>query len=168
MKPELPEYNYCNLCGGKVDILYHEGYRRPVCTSCGHIIYVNPVPAVCQVILNDRKVLLVLRAVDPKKGMWCLPGGFIEWGENPEDGAKRELFEETGITAEEHSLIGVYDSITGKNRHVILIAYRILKWTGEPIAGDDAEDIKWFDINKIPTLAFEVHKQVLDDVLREL
>ena len=111
MKPELSEYNYCNICGGKVDILYHEGYRRPVCTSCGHVFYINPVPAVCQVILNDSKVLLVLRAADPKKGRWCLPGGFVEWGENPEDGAKRELFEETGITAEEHSLIGVCDSI---------------------------------------------------------
>ncbi len=99
--------------------------------------------------------------------MWCLPGGFIEWGESPEEGAKRELYEETGITAEELSLIGVYDSITGTKRHVLLIAYMVLNWDGEPAAGDDADEVKWFGIEDIPRLAFKVHQRVLDDILKK-
>ena len=167
MKLELPEYNYCPLCGAPLNISHREGRDRPVCRSCGHIVYINPFPAACQVILNGRKVLLALRASDPQKGMWCLPGGFIEWGESPEEGAKRELFEETGITAEKLSLIGVYGSITGTQQHVLLIAYSVLEWHGEPEAGDDADEVKWFAVDEIPPLAFKVHDRVLEDVLEK-
>ena len=167
MKLELPEHNYCSFCGAPIDLMFHEGRERHVCKACGHVVYINPIPAACQVVLNRRKVLLTLRAVDPKKGMWCLPGGFIEWGESPEDTAKRELFEETGITAEELSLIGIYSSISGIHRHVLLLAYYVPKWTGEPVAGDDADDVKLFAFDEIPPLAFKVHRQVLDTILKK-
>ena len=167
MKLELPDYNYCPLCGAPVNISHREGRERPVCGSCGHIIYINPFPAACQVVLNGRKVLLTLRASDPQKGMWCLPGGFIEWGESPVEGAKRELYEETGITGENLSLIGVYDSISGTQQHVLLIAYLVIEWHGEPEAGDDADDVKWFDIDEIPQLAFKVHERILEELLKK-
>ena len=138
-----------------------------MCGSCGHVIYVNPMPATCLVVLNERKLLLTLRGVEPHKGEWCLPGGFIEWSESPEEGAKRELFEETCITAEKFSLIGVYDSITRTDRHVLLVAYRVLAWSGEPAPGDDADDVRWFGGNEIPPLAFDAHRRVLEDVKKE-
>jgi len=100
MKLELPGYMYCPVCGNPVEVITHEGRRWPVCGSCGYVIYINPIPATCQVVLNGREILLTLRGAEPHKGEWCLPGGFIEWGESPEEGAKRELFEETCITAE--------------------------------------------------------------------
>jgi len=164
MKLKLPEYRYCPVCGSPVDVITYEGRRRPVCGSCGHVIYVNPVPATCQVVLNGQEILLTLRGVEPHKGEWCLPGGFIEWGESPEEGAKRELFEETSITAEKVSLIGVYDSITKTDRHVLLVAYHVLAWSGEPAPGDDADDVRWFSGSEIPPLAFNVHRRVLKDV----
>ncbi|MFC1529049.1 NUDIX domain-containing protein, partial [Candidatus Latescibacterota bacterium] len=94
---------------------------------------------------------------------WCLPGGFIEWGESPEEGARRELFEETGITAGDLSLIGAYSSISGIRRHVLLVAYMVHSWTGEAFAGDDALEVRWFDVNGAPPLAFKVHEQALTD-----
>ncbi|MFC1538053.1 NUDIX domain-containing protein [Candidatus Latescibacterota bacterium] len=163
MKSELSEFRFCSVCGGNIDIVIHEGYRRPVCVSCGHVVYVNPVPAVCLVVFDGNKILFVLRAVDPKKGMWCLPGGFIEWGESVSDSAKRELFEETAVTAGELSLLGVYDSITDSHRHVLLIGYHASKWSGEPNAGDDAERVEWFNVDDIPPLAFSAHEQVIHD-----
>ena len=165
MKVELPEFHYCPLCGAPVELQYREGRTRPVCTSCGHIIYVNPIPAVALIVLNARNVLLTLRDIEPNSGKWCLPGGFIEWGENPEEGARRELLEETGITGNEISLIGLYDSITEKRLHVIVVAYQVLTWRGDPVAGDDASDVRWFDINAIPPLAFTVHEKLLADFL---
>jgi len=164
MKLELPDYQYCPRCGGPVAIERREGRMRPVCRSCGFIVYVNPIPATCEVVFEGDKVLLTHRATDPHKGMWCLPGGFIEWGESPEEGAKRELFEETGVTAEELELVGVYDSISGPKRHVMLVAYRVTAWSGEPHAGDDADDVAWFDAGNVPPLAFKVHEQVLADI----
>ena len=135
-----------------------------MCGSCGHVVYVNPIPAACQIVLNGKKILLVLRAVDPGKGLWCLPGGFIEWGESPHEGAKRELFEETGLTAGELSHIGIYDGRADSSRHILLIAYRVLGWSGEPVAGDDAEQVEWFDIHDLPPIAFSSHKQAIRDL----
>jgi ADP-ribose pyrophosphatase YjhB (NUDIX family) len=165
MKPELPEIKYCPECGGGVRITFVEGRERPVCDECGRIIYLNPVPAACLVLIDKGKVLLTERAVEPQKGMWCLPGGFLEWGENPYDGGKRELLEETGINAREMLLSGVYDSVTGKANHVLLIAFNVRDWAGTPVAGDDASDLRWFGLEEMPVLAFKVHEYAIRDVL---
>lgn len=140
---------------------------RPVCTSCDRVVYVNPIPASCQVVFEGDRVLLVKRAVEPKRGMWCLPGGFVEWGENPEETARRELVEETGIVADDLALAGVYGSMSGERRHVLLVAYLVTAWHGDPVAGDDAEDVGWFASGSMPPLAFEAHEQALADA-REL
>ena len=165
MKLELPEFRYCPQCGAQVEMQNKEGRNRPVCSACGHIIYVNPIPAAALVVIEKNRALLTLRDVEPKMGEWCLPGGFLEWGESPEEGAKRELFEETGITAEELSLVGVYDSVTGARLHVLLVVYRVTSWTGTPAAGDDASEVRWFNIDSVPPLAFAVHEKALADTL---
>ena len=165
MKLELPEYNFCPRCGGGVELKGYEGRLRPVCSACGHVIYVNPVPAACQTVLKDGAVLLVLRDVEPARGMWCLPGGFMEWGESPQEAARRELEEETSLVAGELVLAGVYDSITEVRRHVLLVSYLVTEWNGTPKAGDDAANIRWFNLGEVPPLAFEVHDQALKDAL---
>jgi 8-oxo-dGTP diphosphatase len=164
MNLSLPVLNYCTLCAAPVEVVQHGGRLRPVCTHCGNVIYVNPFPAACLVVLREGQALLTLRGIEPRQGEWCLPGGFLEWGESPEEGAGRELLEETGITADGLSLIGAYHSITGERRHVLLLAYRALGWSGEPTAGDDAAEVRWFDLDSLPPLAFKAHEQVVADV----
>jgi 8-oxo-dGTP diphosphatase len=165
-KLALPVFRFCPRCGGEMVVKPCEGFDRPVCIACGKPVYVNPYPATCQVVRNGNELLLTRRAQKPRKGLWCLPGGFIEWGEHPEDAAKRELFEETGLIAEKLRLTGVYDSITGKRRHVMLIAYEAVSWRGDPVAGDDAEALEWFPTESVPRLAFDSHHRVLRDILR--
>jgi 8-oxo-dGTP diphosphatase len=164
MNLSLPVFNFCPVCAAPVEVIPCEGRHRPVCTRCGHVIYVNPYPAACLVVLREGRVLLTLRSIEPHIGEWCLPGGFLEWGESPESGAARELLEETGITADGLSLVGAYDSITGQSRHVLLLAYRVRNWHGEPVAGDDAAEVRWFDLSSLPPLAFTVHDTVVADV----
>jgi 8-oxo-dGTP diphosphatase len=166
MELELPEFNHCSACGGPVRLMHRDGRQRPVCTVCGTIVYVNPYPAACLVVMRDGCLLLTRRAIEPHFGEWCLPGGYIEWGESPDDAARRELLEETGVRAETLSLIGAYDSITGRRRHVLLLAYRVGGWDGEPIAGDDASEVEWFRLDSVPLLAFRVHERVIADVLK--
>ncbi len=161
MKIDLPEYNYCPICGGEVSLRESEGRVRPVCKACGHIIYVNPAPAVALVLLDGSRVLLTLRSVEPKKGWWCLPGGFLEWGEGPEEGGLRELREETGLDGGDLTILGAWDSVSGEKLHVLVVAYRVGMWTGKIVPGDDAAEVRWFDADDIPPLAFEVHKKAL-------
>lgn len=167
MKLELPEFSYCPVCAAPVRVVEREGRLRPVCTRCGHIIYVNPYPAACLTVVRDGRVLLVRRGIEPHFGEWCLPGGFLEWGESPEEGARRELVEETGLSAGTLSLVGAYDSITGTRRHVLLLGYLVREWTGEPVAGDDASAVEWYDLDAMPPLAFPVHGRVIADAGKE-
>lgn len=164
MDLELPVYDFCPSCGGAVKTISREGRLRPVCTSCGFVVYVNPYPAVCLVVRSEGRVLLGRRSIEPHFGEWCLPGGFMEWGESPEDTARRELVEETGIRADALSLVGVYSSITGRRRHVVLVAYLVPEWSGDVRPGDDVSETGWFAIEGLPRLAFPVHERVIADI----
>ena len=87
----------CPFCADHLVEKFCEGAMRPYCEQCNEPIYENPVPATCLVVVEKSgDLLLVKRRVEPKKGFWCLPGGFMELGESPEQGALRELREETG------------------------------------------------------------------------
>jgi 8-oxo-dGTP diphosphatase len=101
---------------------------------------VKPVPKPCAgvVCVRDDQVLLIRRGRPPREGMWSIPGGKVESGESLCDAARRELLEETGITADIGPLIEVYEIIE-PDYHYVLIDY-LAHWTGgEPVAGDDAD-----------------------------
>jgi 8-oxo-dGTP diphosphatase len=114
----------------------------------------HPRPTAGVVCLRGREVLLIKRGNPPRQGQWSLPGGRIEWGETAAAAALRELMEETGVTAELLGLIDVVDGVmlsreTGEvTRHFIMIDYAA-RWTaGEPVAGDDAADARFFDLKE--------------------
>jgi 8-oxo-dGTP diphosphatase len=110
----------------------------------------RPVPTVGVVCLKGDLVLLIKRGTPPRLGQWSLPGGRIEWGEAVDAAALRELKEETGVEAELTGLLDVVDGVftsreTGETtRHFVMIDYAA-RWTGgEPVAGDDAADARFF------------------------
>jgi 8-oxo-dGTP diphosphatase len=110
-----------------------------------------PVPAAGVVCLRGpedfREVLLIRRGQPPRLGEWSLPGGRIEFGERAEDAALRELFEETGVTAELAGLVDVVDGLFG-DRHYVLIDY-VARWVaGEPVAGDDAAEARFMPLHE--------------------
>lgn len=95
------------------------------------------------VVWRGDEVLLIKRGKAPFKGEWSIPGGRLEPGEALQSAAQRELMEETGTTARIISLLDVYESIT-ETAHYIMIDY-VGEWTsGEPVAGDDADDAAFF------------------------
>lgn len=110
-----------------------------------------PVPAVGIVCLRGEEVLLVRRAHPPRQGEWSLPGGRIEPGETAAAAALRELHEETGVNAELVGLIDVVDAIIPPY-HYVLIDY-VARWTGgEPYAGDDAAEARFFSLSDLSKL----------------
>ena len=107
----------------------------------------RPVPTVGVVCLRGAEVLLIKRGNPPRKGQWSLPGGRLEWGETLKAGALRELREETGVDAEILGLIDVVDGVM-TTRHYIMIDYAARWIAGEPTAGDDAADARFFPLEE--------------------
>lgn len=159
--------SHCHFCGDALTRRYMEGRERLYCRACARPIYENPIPATCMVVVDtDEQVLLVKRSVDPKKGMWCLPGGFIELGEAPEAGALRELAEETGLQGTIDTLLGVRTTPSAQYGSVLMVGYLVADTHGRPVAGDDASEVRWFSVFDLPPIAFESHQRFLDQYLR--
>lgn len=157
---------YCPCCAAALTDKFVEGRNRLFCPVCKKPIYENPLPATAAVVINDKdEILLVKRKVEPKKGEWCLPGGFIELGETPEGGCLRELKEEAGIEAEIENLVGVYPSRSPIHNWVLVIGYVIKNVTGTVRAGDDCEEAVYFRLDRKPVLAFISHQAILKKVL---
>lgn len=149
---------HCHFCGKSLTSKFIEGRTRLYCRSCVRPLYENPIPATCLVVINaGNQVLLVKRDVAPKKGMWCLPGGFIELGEGPEEGALRELAEETGLKGRNPILLGVRATPSAQYHSVLMVGYLVRKYQGTARAGDDAADARWYCREKLPPIAFESH-----------
>jgi ADP-ribose pyrophosphatase YjhB (NUDIX family) len=152
----------CYYCGAELTEKFFEDRIRLFCEKCNEPIYENPIPATCLVTIDDSKrVLLVKRNVEPKSGFWCLPGGFIELGENPEEGALRELEEETGLKGKIEMLLGVSSNRNQQYNTVLIVGYLVESYSGFLNAGYDASDVAWFHYKEIPEIAFESHKNFI-------
>ena len=128
--------------------------------------YKSPSLAVDGIIIKDNQVLLIKRKNDPYKDTWAIPGGFVEYGERTEDAVLREIKEETGLEAKISHLVGVYsDPKRDPRKHVVSIAYLLKDIIGTEKGGDDAKEAKWWDINKLPELAFD-HHYIINDALK--
>jgi 8-oxo-dGTP diphosphatase len=128
--------------------------------------HTSPKPTVDAVILEENSIVLVKRRNPPFKGMWALPGGFVESGETVEEAAVREAKEETGLTVEIIRLLGVYSDPKrdprGPTVGTVFICKRI---NGELKADTDAKEVKEFSIRDLPPLAFD-HAKIVSDAIK--
>lgn len=122
----------------------------------------RPVAAVGVVCMRGDEVLMIRRGSPPLEDHWSLPGGRIEWGERAADAALRELREETGCEARLIGLIDVVDGLMTRSTastadppwaHYVLVDYAAIWTAGEPRAGDDAKDARFFTRAEIDGLS---------------
>ena len=108
-------------------------------------------------------LLLIERGIDPFKGMWALPGGFVNMDETLENACIRELEEETGIVVGEMKQFKAFDAVNRDPRHrtISVIHYVVLEELTEAIGGDDAKQAKWFLLDQLPSLAFD-HRDAIE------
>ena len=161
--PRLPA-RFCPRCGTRMVRRDDHGQMRPTCPACGYVHYLNPVPAAGVILPGPRGVLLVRRKYDPRAGDWCLPAGFMEYGESPERCAVRELFEETGLRARLTGLFGVYAGFDDPRVRAVLILYTAERTGGRLKAGDDALDARFVPLSRLPQrIAFAAHRRALEE-----
>lgn len=132
------------------------------------MVYKSPKLTVDGVILKNKNILLIRRKNQPFKGKWALPGGFVEYDEKVEDAVVREIFEETGLKTNICDLIGVYsDPGRDPRGHVVTLVYLLGITDGELKTGDDASEVKFFNLQSLPELAFD-HDIIIKDVVRRV
>lgn len=160
---------FCPRCGKKMEKRRLEERDRDYCPACRSVAYENPVPATAVVVLNERhELLLVRRAVEPALGKWCLPGGFQETGETPEQCALRELREETGLGGRVEEWLGMEMSPNPLVGEVLVVGYRVRGGGETPQAGDDASAAAYFPLAALPELAFQSHARIIERAGRPL
>ncbi|WP_232362702.1 NUDIX hydrolase [Desulfosudis oleivorans] len=124
------------------------------------------MPATAVVVADkDTGILLVKRSVEPRKGEWALPGGFVELSEAPDQAALRELAEETGISGTIDTLLGVETNNSATYGTVLIVGYLVIDYAGVPCAGDDAEEAAFFPPGVMPPIAFNSHAAFIDRVI---
>jgi 8-oxo-dGTP diphosphatase len=155
----MKKWLFCPVCKGNLE--EKETFIR--CKACGWHFYHNPLPSVAILGVNEQdEILLVKRGIEPDKGRWALPSGFIEVGETPEEAVLRELKEETGLKGRIINLIGVYMEKTKVYGDVLLMGYRIEITGGVLRPGSDTVDVRFFPKNRLPQIPFSSHRTIIN------
>jgi ADP-ribose pyrophosphatase YjhB (NUDIX family) len=160
--------NFCNHCGAKVELRTPPGDHLPryICDSCGTIHYQNPRLVVGCVPEYEGKILLCRRGIEPRRGFWTVPAGFMENGETLQQAAARETWEEALAKVEIGSLLTVVHVL---HAHQVHVFFRAILHEPTFGAGTEsleaqlvaAEDIPWTEI-AFPSTEYTLHRYLED------
>ncbi len=155
-------FRYCPHCRSELERVEESGRTRMKCGECGFVQYLNPSPAAGMLVRDDEgRILLVRRKFEPFKGLWTMPAGFIEYGEDAAATAARELEEETGLVVEPSAVHAVESCRDDPRGETVLVLYEGLVRGGSLEAGDDAEEVGFFPLDSLPEIAFACQRRVI-------
>ncbi len=155
---------FCPLCATRLAEARDGDRTRMTCAACGFVHYRNPAPAAGVALVENGAVLLVKRRHDPYRGLWTLPSGFVEGGEDVRETAAREAREETGLEVSIEGLLSVETCFDDPRGDAILVLFRGRRTGGALAAGDDAEEARFFPLDSLPPIAFEAHRKALREI----
>ena len=156
---------YCSRCGSPLNFGFVDGEHRErlACSNCGFVAYVNPRLVVSTIpVTDDGRVVLLRRGIEPGKGWWAQPGGFLEVDETVTEAAIRETFEETGLVVKPDEIIGLYTRLEAA---VVVLAFEAQVVSGEFRTNPEALEIEAFAPEDIPwpEIAFSTTMWALRD-----
>lgn len=161
--------NFCNNCGhSPLEHKQPEGDNRAryICSSCGMVHYQNPKIVCGCLAFYEGKILLGKRGIEPRKGKWNFPAGFMENGETVKEGAAREVWEEVQAKVNIRHLHTVYNILHVNQVYLLFVAELT-----EPIfgAGDETSDVRLFAMDEIPwdDLAFHSNVFALEQYIKD-
>jgi ADP-ribose pyrophosphatase YjhB (NUDIX family) len=161
------DIRFCARCGGGLErvIVVAGEPERLGCVACSRITYLNPRVAAGALFLHDNGIVLVRRAIEPGRGLWTYPGGFVDLGETVQAAAVREAREETGLRI---SLISILDAYSYAESDVVVVAYSADVVGGARRAGPECLEVASFAPEALPweELAFPSAHAALRDYVR--
>lgn len=144
---ETRRHRFCPRCAAALDERRVEHRLRPVCPACGFIWYDDPKVAACTLPVVDGRLILVRRAIQPERGKWVFPGGYMDRGETVEQAAVRETSEETGLHVAVRGLSGVYSYV---DSIVVVVVFRVAVLGGTAAPGPECLEVRGFSPAEIP------------------
>lgn len=157
-------YKFCPNCKTDLQRKIIDGKERFFCPSCDFIFWNNPKPVVSMLLQHNNELLMLKRATEPLKGYWCLPGGYINYEETPEQAIKREVKEEIGVEVSIECLIGVYQIDNDPRGINIDIIYEG-KLEGDVHLSDEHSKFKFVSFEKLPDNIAYKHREAINDWL---
>ena len=160
--------NHCSRCGAalRLGMVPGEDRERLACGACGFVAYVNPrLVVTCLPVTDAGEVMLLRRGIEPGRGLWAQPGGFMEIDETVEGGAVRETLEETGLLVEPGHIVGLY---TRPEAAIVVIAFEARIVGGAATLTPEALEVRPFAPEAIPwpEIAFRTSEWALRDWLK--
>ncbi len=158
------EFTYCPKCRAELEDRQVGGEVRRACPNCDYVHFRNPGVGAAVVIFDETgRLLLVKRGEEATKpGLWAIPAGFVNYGEEVREAAARELFEETGIVADVGEPVFVASNFHDPEKLTVGIWFQGTPIGGTLQAGDDAEEAEFFSLDDLPPLAFETDRAFLE------
>ena len=156
--------HHCVNCGTPLVSRVVEGRELEACAACDFVLWRDPKVVTMVVIEAEGGVLLGRRAIEPGRGLWCLPGGFVNDDEHPADAAVRECLEEVGAAVDITRLLGVVHIRKEGAPSMVGIAYAARLRSGEVAeAGPEMLEIAVFPEGALPDLAFASHLEAMNE-----
>lgn len=155
------DFESCPSCQGPVTIRTVDGQWRPYCPRCRNLLQLGPKLVATVLVGDPSRLLMVQRSYGEEKGLWALPGGYVEQGEVVEEAAAREALEETGLKVSITGLVGLFSAA---GRPIVVAAY------GATAVGGDLTTESWeidgagyFSVDDLPPLAFPQDTRIIKE-----
>lgn len=163
------KFNYCPKCG-KQDTITQKTVTKYQCSNCDFIFWNNPSGATSAVFLKEGQAIFAKRAIEPDKGKYDFPGGFVEYGEDVYDACVREVLEECQIKINRRDLqlITAYTGEYIAGVSVIDLIFIVRHWEGQFQAQDDVAALEWKPLSFMDDKNFARHYPGLKDKLLSL